>query len=130
MVLAVSACAALAMWIAILAQHLPARYVVHRWNAAWIGFDILLLLSFAAVGYTAFRRATMLPLAAQASAILLLCDAWFDVMTAAGGRDLVTGLICATVEVPLGLVLLRVAYRRHAALVKAALRTVGEGPPA
>ncbi|MEV4641134.1 hypothetical protein AB0J80_27710 [Actinoplanes sp. NPDC049548] len=112
-VLAASACAALAVWIVVLAQHLPARYVVHRWNAAWIGFDVLLLCSFAAVGYTAWRRAALLPLAAQTSAVLLLCDAWFDVMTAAGTPDLLIGLACAAVEVPLALMLGRVALRRH-----------------
>jgi hypothetical protein len=120
-VAAAVACAAIAAWIFALAEMLPTRYVVGHWDAAWIGFDVMLLISFASVGWTAWRRVAAVPLAALVSAVLLVCDAWFDVMTASGGGDVVASVMYASVEVPLAAGLAFLAYRKFLAMVPATI---------
>jgi hypothetical protein len=115
-VAAVVACAAVGAWIFALAEMLPARYVVGHWDAAWVGFDIMLLISFASVGWTAWRRVSAVPVAALVSAVLLVCDAWFDVMTAGGG-DVAQGVIYASIELPLAAGLTYLAYRKYLAMI-------------
>jgi hypothetical protein len=115
-VAAVVACAAVAAWIFALAEMLPARYVVGHWDAAWIGFDVMLLISFACIGWTAWRRISAVPMAALVSAVLLVCDAWFDLMTASGGGDVVASVGYATVELPLAAGLSYLAYRKYRAV--------------
>src|SRR5690242_9715785 len=61
-VAAAIACVAVLAWIVALSEMLPARYVVGHWDAAWIGFDVLILISFAGVGWTAWRRAAAVPI--------------------------------------------------------------------
>ncbi|MCW2642425.1 MAG: hypothetical protein JWP76_4731 [Dactylosporangium sp.] len=110
----VSACTALAGWMFAQAQTLPARYIAGHWDAAWIGFDFLLLFSLAAVGWSAWRGLEAFSATALATAALLVCDAWFDVMTASGGTDTVASLVSALiVELPLAAYLAYLAYRRY-----------------
>jgi hypothetical protein len=111
----VSACAVLAAWIYAQAETLPARYIVGHWDTAWVGFDVMLLASLATVGWAAWRRHELFPASALATAVLLVCDAWFDVMTSSGGADTVESLVSALiVELPLAACLAFLAYRRHA----------------
>jgi hypothetical protein len=92
-------------WIAYLALTLPERYVVHNWSITWVGFDVLLLLMFAATALLGWLRRQLLILTGFASGVLLLCDTWFDVMTASRG-DLWESLASAAVEVPIAAVLI------------------------
>jgi hypothetical protein len=97
---AVLACLALGGWMLVMAGSLPARYVAGHWDMAWLGFDSILLTSFAATGWTAWRAHPAAPAAAMATAVLLVCDAWFDVTTAAA-PDLPGSVLSATlVELP------------------------------
>lgn len=116
-VAAAIACVAVLAWIVALSEMLPARYVVGHWDAAWVGFDVLILISFAGVGWTAWRRAAAVPIAALVSAVLLVCDAWFDVMTAAGTGDVFQSVVYAAIELPLAAVLGYFACRRYLAAV-------------
>jgi hypothetical protein len=116
-VAATIACAAVLAWIVALSEMLPARYVVGHWDAAWIGFDVLLLISFASVGWTAWRRIAAVPIAALVSAVLLVCDAWFDVTTAAGTGDVFESVVYAAIELPLAAVLGYFACRRYLATI-------------
>ncbi|NJC70491.1 hypothetical protein HC031_12325 [Planosporangium thailandense] len=109
-----AACAALAGWMFELAQTLPARYLVGHWDAAWIGFDSMLLVGLAAVGWTGWRGLEVFSALALATAVLLVCDAWFDVMTTTGGADTVVSILSAVlVELPLAASLTYLAYRRR-----------------
>jgi hypothetical protein len=106
-------CAGLAAWMLAQAAMLPSRYLVGHWDTAWIGFDFMLLFSLAAVGWTAWRRIEAFPVAALVTAVLLVCDAWFDVMTASGGTDTAASVISAVVvELPLAAGLAYLAFRR------------------
>ncbi len=93
---------ALVPWIAVLATSLPQRAVSHHYALAWAGYDVGLAAALAATAVTAVRRLRLLPVAASAAGALLLADAWFDVVTAAPGRDVVESLVMALlVELPL-----------------------------
>ena len=50
------------------------------WRGAWVGFDIALLVTFAATGWAAWRRRQILIIRLVVLATLLCCDAWFDVV--------------------------------------------------
>ena len=103
---ALAGCALLAGWIAALTLTLPHRYLTQNWDTAWIGFDTALLAGLAATAWTAWRASPALPPVALTTAVLLLCDAWFDVTTAATAPDLTESVIGLAVEVPAAVALL------------------------
>jgi uncharacterized membrane protein len=53
-----------------------------------------------------FLQHQLLTLFAFATGVLLVCDAWFDVLTAEGGDLVVSALIAGLVELPLATVLI------------------------
>jgi hypothetical protein len=108
---AVVACLALGGWMLVMADTLPARYVAGHWDTAWLGFDAILLVSFAASGWTAWRAHPAAPAAGMATAALLFCDAWFDVTTAADPDLLGSVLSAALVELPLAVLVAWFAFR-------------------
>jgi hypothetical protein len=90
-------------WTVYLAVTLPGRYVARNWGATWVGFDIVLIAMLVTTAIAGWRRQQLVFPAAFASGVLLICDAWFDVMTSQPGADLLQALISALViEVPLG----------------------------
>ena len=93
-------------WVVYLSFALPDDYLVHDWTATWVGFDLLLLALMAAtVVFGVLRRQVML-LTAFATGILLICDAWFDLMTA-GPNDFRISVLTATLgELPLAVLLI------------------------
>ena len=99
-------------WTVGLAVRLPAHYVVGRWTLTWAGFDIALVACFAVTAWALWnQRPTALPAAVFTSA-LLLCDAWFDVLTAHGGRDLLVSAATALLgEIPGAIVLAAISIR-------------------
>jgi hypothetical protein len=125
LIAAALACAAgLAVWIGVLAVILPWRYRAGGWSAAWIGFDAVLFLVFAATAWAAWRRRQVLILCLVVLAILLCCDAWFDTTLDWGTSGFVDSLTLAlVVELPLAVLamvgarrLLRLTFSRLAAL--------------
>lgn len=108
----VLACAALLVpWVAYLSTSLPHTYVISNWNGAWAGFDVLLIVVLGATGLLGRRQHPLQAPAAFASAALLVADAWFDVMTAAGTDRLVAMVSAVLLELPLAALLLRHATR-------------------
>jgi hypothetical protein len=92
----------LAPWTLWLTYSLPSDHVTHHYDLAWIVFDVFLLIAFAVTGFCAVRGTRWLAPAAAATGTMLLCDAWFDVVTAAGGGERVEALLEAVlVELPL-----------------------------
>jgi hypothetical protein len=98
-------------WLGYLSTTLPQNYVAHNWPLTWIGFDILLagfMMATAVFGY--LRRQLLVP-AAFTTGVLLICDAWFDLMTA-GPKDVWLSVSTALlIEVPLGVLMIFSAQR-------------------
>jgi len=94
------ALALLIPWIAYLAADLPSRHTTGHWDAVWVGFDVFEALVCAVALWALWRRSPYLPIAAGAFGALLLADAWFDCVTAAGG-ELDGALLWLCLELPL-----------------------------
>ncbi|MGW7682368.1 hypothetical protein ACWGID_16615 [Kribbella sp. NPDC054772] len=99
--------AVLVPWTVYLAITLPNHYVARNWVATWVGFDILLLTMLVLTAIGGWKRKQFVFPTAFASGVLLLCDAWVDVMTSQRGGDLTQALLSALlVELPLAFVLI------------------------
>ncbi len=117
-------------WTAYLAYTLPAHYNARHWNVLWVGFDAVLI---AVLGYTAwaawFRRQVLIATAIVAST-LLLCDAWFDVVTSFGTREEALTMVTAFAgEVPLAVALAVLAWRGMTRTVRAFYELSDAGGP-
>jgi hypothetical protein len=97
-------------WTIYLAHSLPARQVSPHYDAAWAGFDVVLLVALASTGYFALRRSRYLATAGAATAALLMVDAWFDVMTSPVNQLPESLLLAVSVELPLAVVCAWLAY--------------------
>ena len=100
-------------WIGYIARSLPSRQLSPHYDAAWAGFDVILLAGLASTAYCALRRSRYLSTAASATATLLIVDAWFDCMTTPAGQRWQSFLLCAMVELPLAAVCLWLSYHTH-----------------
>ena len=99
-------------WIVYLGFSLPANYVAQNWPATWIGFDCLLVAFMVATAVLGLLRRQVVLFTAFTSGVLLICDAWFDVLTAGFGRDLAFPVLTAVfVELPVALVMINGAVR-------------------
>jgi hypothetical protein len=97
--------AALGPWTLWLTYRLPARHVTRHYDLAWAVFDAALLLAFAVTGWCVIRGSRWLVPAAAATGTMLLCDAWFDIVTSAGGGETVEAVLEACfAELPLAAV--------------------------
>jgi hypothetical protein len=84
---------ALIPWTAHLSSSLPSRHQTAHWDVLWAGFDLGLLAAFAGTG------------------TLLLCDAWFDLLTSRPGSERLWASIEALLgELPLAVFSFWVAY--------------------
>lgn len=101
---------ALLPWTVWLYQTLPSRATADNWDVAWTGFDVALAATLLATAVGALRRSTWTQGAAASAATLLVCDAWFDVMTARTQREMEVAVVMALLaEGPLALVCVWVA---------------------
>ena len=102
----------LSVWIAVLEVKLPRYYRAGGWRTAWVGFDIGLLVVFAATAWAAWRRRQVLIVCLIVLAALLCCDAWFDITLDWGTQGFTLSLLSALiVELPLAVVALIGARR-------------------
>lgn len=102
---------AMVPWLAYLSVTLPENYVAHNWPITWVGFDVLLVAFMLATAALGYLRRHLLVLAAFTTGVLLICDAWFDLMTA-GPKDLWVSLTTALlIEVPLAVLMIFSALR-------------------
>jgi len=93
---------ALVPWTLWLTFTLPRRHVSHHYDIAWVGFDVGLAAAFAATAFAAVRASAWLEVAATVTGTMLVCDAWFDVVTSASHDEQIVALVealCA--ELPL-----------------------------
>lgn len=100
-------------WTAYLVLTLPTRHVQARfYDLAWGGFDVGLALLFLATGVGLLRRRMWVQSTATAAATMLVCDAWFDVLSAGDSRERMVAIAFAVgAELPSALVCFLVA--RH-----------------
>lgn len=105
-------------WTIYLATSLPDRYVADNWAATWVGFDILLILMLGATAVFGWLRRQLLFLTGFASGVLLVCDAWFDVMTSQPGDRWEALASAFLLELPLAFLLVTGPLRlmRHVAV--------------
>lgn len=98
-------------WIGFLAATLPDSYMARNWSATWVGFDVGLVVLMATTAILGWQRRQLLILSAAATGVLLICDAWFDIMTAA--PDDVWAAVATGVfgELPLAVILIDGALR-------------------
>lgn len=109
--------AALVPWTVYLAVSLPARSTSLHYRGTWVGFDIVLVLVLARIGWFAAHRDPRVVLTAAAGTALLAADAWFDVTTAAPGSAHLQAVVSAVLlELP-GAALCSLLARRGLAVL-------------
>jgi hypothetical protein len=97
-------------WTIWLMFDLPSQARADHWDIAWAGFDIALGVSLGTTAITILRRSPWTAITATVTATLLVCDAWFDVMTADTSSAVMRALAEACfAELPLALLCLWVA---------------------
>ena len=95
-------------WIVFWVITLPANYVA-------LGFDVLLVAFMVTTAVLVFLRRQLMLLTAFTTGVLLICDGWFDVMTAGPHDVWVSALTATLVELPLAVILITTALRIFAA---------------
>ena len=126
------ACTVLVGWIIVLVFTLHRSFHSHYWRAAWVGFDIVLLFSFAATGWAFWRGRQIVIACLLVTATLLCCDAWFDVILDLGTSGQWVSIASAlVVELPIAFLMFAAARRliRMSALVAVGGSAAGESPP-
>ena len=92
-------------WTLWLTFSLPSRHTSEHYDLAWVGFDVALAAAFAATTLAVIRGSDWLEVSAAVTGTLLVCDAWFDVVTASGpGERLEAVLEACFAELPLAAV--------------------------
>jgi hypothetical protein len=79
---------AMVPWALYLTFTLPSRHVTIHYDLAWVGFDVALACAFAATAIAAIRRSHWLVPLAAVTGTMLVCDAWFDIVTSHSGGEM------------------------------------------
>jgi hypothetical protein len=99
-------------WAIWLALRLPRRHISEHYDFAWSGFDVGLAFLVAGTAVALWKRSPILPIIASVAGTLLFADAWFDILTSHGAREMgwaIGGAVVA--ELPLGILCFYVAWR-------------------
>lgn len=97
-------------WIFNLAQNLPSRHLVRHWDAMWVGFDVILLLTMAITIWFVIRKRVWVILSASALATLFVVDSWFDIMSSRPGMEHNQAIFFGVLEILLAIVTFRLVY--------------------
>ena len=104
-------------WALFLKWRLPSHHVVRHWDTVWTGFDLVLAGALLGLAVCLVRRSSWTQVAAAVAGTMLLCDAWFDVLTASSGAGVGEAIAEAAVaEVPLAAACFLLARHGVAAL--------------
>jgi hypothetical protein len=98
-----AAAALMAPWILLLFMTLPEDYRAAHWRLAWGGFDIGLGIALAVTAVLIMRRSPATQTAAAITGTLLICDAWFDIVTSQGHQVVYAVLLAVLIELPAAL---------------------------
>lgn len=97
-------------WTVLLVIELPDRQIARHWDLAWGGLDVGIAVGLLATAFTVIRLGAWTPIAATFTATMLIVDAWFDIVTAAGSdRRLIAIGMAVLVEIPLAAVCVLIA---------------------
>ncbi|GLZ35074.1 hypothetical protein Lesp02_72610 [Lentzea sp. NBRC 105346] len=100
-----SAAVVLLPWTAYLGLTLPVRHE-GQWRLAWVGFDLALVACFAGAAWLGAKRSRAAVGLLAATAALLGCDAWFDVVLSWGEPDSwISVLMAVCAELPIAALL-------------------------
>lgn len=108
---AAAAAVLLLPWALYLAFALPRVHRVRDWDLLWVGIDGLEIVLLVATFVLSRQRRVIGLLTGFATGVVLLCDAWFDLLTAAPGELWQSVLAAVLLEIPLALVLMSAAFR-------------------
>jgi len=98
-------------WTLWLTFTLPSRHITDHYDLAWVGFDIALATAVAATAWAAVQRSQWLVALAAVTGTMLVCDAWFDIVTSHGTGDIVEAALEAVFgELPLAAICGYVVY--------------------
>src|SRR5438132_625669 len=119
--------AGLLPWTLWLTFTLPSRHVTTHYDVAWVVFDCALFCAFAATAWCTVKASQWLVPLAAVTGTMLVCDAWFDVMTSIGSGDSIEAILEAIfAELPLAGVCALIVYDaerfREATVVRYSLR--------
>src|SRR5689334_24380541 len=124
---------ALLPWTAYLSATLPSEHVAHHWRVAWIGLDLAEAAALVATSVALLRQSPAVTVLASIAGTLLVCDAWFDVVTAEPGGELAWALAFAFLaELPLAALCFWIAFEVGevvAAIVAEEGVSVADPPP-
>jgi hypothetical protein len=98
-------------WMIYLAFTLPTNYVAHNWPATWIGFDCVLIAFMITTAVLGWLRRQLVLLSAFTTGVLLICDAWFDIMTAGPSQFWTSALTAGLLSLPLATIMITGAMR-------------------
>jgi hypothetical protein len=98
-------------WIIYLAIALPGVHRIRNWDVLWVGLDGVELALLAFTLWLGWQRRVLVILSAFATGVVLLCDAWFDLLTASPGELWQAVLAAVLLEIPLALLLMSGAVR-------------------
>jgi hypothetical protein len=120
-------------WIAYLGATLPSKHLAHHWQVAWVGLDIAEVSALVATVIALLRSSPAVTVLASIAGTLLVCDAWFDVLTAEPGSDLAWALAFALLaELPLAALCFWLAFEVGevvAAIVAEEQASAADPPP-
>jgi hypothetical protein len=98
-------------WTLWLTFTLPSRHITDHYDLAWVGFDVALATAVGATAWAAVRRLQWLVPFAAVTGTMLVCDAWFDIVTSHGVGDTVEAALEAVFgELPLAAICAYVVY--------------------
>jgi hypothetical protein len=123
---------ALFPWTAYLSATLPSEHVTHHWQVAWAGFDLFEAAALVGTVVAMIRRSVFVTALASIAGTALLCDAWFDLVTAEPGRELGWALLFALAgELPLAALCFWIAFEvgEVVSAIVAADPVLAAGPP-
>ena len=117
-------------WSAFLSATLPSRHVAEHWELAWTGFDLFEAAAIIGTFVAVLKRSPAVTVLATIAGTALLCDAWFDLVTASPGRDVQWALLFAVfAELPLAALWVWSAGDSDRALASAARASEAVPPP-
>jgi hypothetical protein len=108
-------------WTIYLIFALPSRHVQDEfYDLAWAGFDVLLATMLILTGVGLLKRRAWVQGVAASAATLLVCDAWFDILSAHGGGERLHAILLALfAELPTAAVCVYIVHDAEAATTRA-----------
>ena len=123
---------ALLPWSAYLSATLPSQHVTHHWAFAWSGLDLFEAAALVATFVALLRRSPAVSVLAAIAGTALVCDAWFDLVTAEPGGEFKWALVTALLaELPLAALCYWIAFEVGAVVgaIVAGERALAAAPP-